>query len=616
MYSFAGIDARQQYKLHSLGPARGIGSYEDFFKLRQLSPKSKLMLSVGGWGEGGQKYSDMAASAPARKSFIDSVIATMDEHPAFGGFDLDWEYPGATDRQGKFADKDNFLKLVRELRERFDSYARTAASSGGGVFKHPRQLELSMAVPVAKFRLQEGYEVYELCQLMDFVNLMTYDLRGNWAGFADVHTPLYKRPGLDEWAYEKLNVNDGSALWHSLGCPKHKLIVGMAFYGRTYTLGSPDNHGLHAPVKKWDTNGGTPGKYSNESGFLSYFEICLDEDTWTKAYDKIGECPYAYKSNQWVGYEDAQSLRVKTRWLRDNKYGGAMIWALDLDDYRGACGPRDVLFDAIASGLEGYTVRVPPAHMLTTTKKPNEWWSPPPPSSSSTTTTTVASTPRSTTTTSTTTTTRRPSTTRFTEPTTARPAPSTTSSAPVTQTTSPADASSNPNCPLDSSGQLLSSFRPHPTDPALYLWCVNGKELVLTCPPGTEWNNADKQCSSRDSAAHPSSAMAPILSQLGAPNSGVADNINYAPDNYVSAPDFESSRLYNNEQQPHIAPSSQDYLPPDVILISPHTTNRRMDLRRRLNDNYRAARFYDISEASQTSALKMGVRTPYEQWVS
>lgn len=456
MYSFAGIDAKT-FNLKSLGPDAGPGSYDDFLRLRQLSPKSRLMLSVGGWGEGGQKYSEMVSTKEGRKSFITSVLKTMDQYKEFGGFDLDWEYPGATDRQGRYADKENFLKLVRELRDALDLYQQSTDSS----WKHPRELELSMAVPVAKFRLQEGYEVEELCKLMSFVNLMTYDLRGTWTGFADVHTPLYRRPGLDEYAYEKLNVNDGAALWNSMGCPKHKIIIGTAFYGRSYTLGSKDNTRLHAPVKKWETNGGLPGKYTNESGFLAYFEYCQEEGTWLREFDSVGKAPYAHKDNQWLGYEDSRSLAIKMDWLRENQYGGAMIWALDLDDYQGVCGPKDILFNTLVDKLKGYTVRLPGAEEMSTTKPANE------PSS-------VAKT------------------TRSPEPTSGpqrKPAPTQPPSVEVL---------TSGRCSADSSGQLLSSFRPHPDNPNLYLWCINGKEMVLTCPPGTEWNDIEKQCVAGD----------------------------------------------------------------------------------------------------------------------
>ena len=48
--------------------------------------------------------------------------------------------------------------------------------------------------------------------------------------------------------------------------------------------------------------------------------------------------PYAYKGNQWASFDDVAVIRRKSELVRSMNLGGAMIWALDLDDFRNVCG--------------------------------------------------------------------------------------------------------------------------------------------------------------------------------------------------------------------------------------------------------------------------------------
>lgn len=52
-------------------------------------------------------------------------------------------------------------------------------------------------------------------------------------------------------------------------------------------------------------------------------------------YNSMG--PYAYLRDQWVSFDDQQMIMRKTNLVKELGLAGAMIWALDLDDFRNIC---------------------------------------------------------------------------------------------------------------------------------------------------------------------------------------------------------------------------------------------------------------------------------------
>lgn len=56
-------------------------------------------------------------------------------------------------------------------------------------------------------------------------------------------------------------------------------------------------------------------------------------------WDDEMKVPFAVAGDQWIGFDDERSIRNKMHWLKNNSYGGAMVWTVDMDDFTGnVCG--------------------------------------------------------------------------------------------------------------------------------------------------------------------------------------------------------------------------------------------------------------------------------------
>lgn len=87
-----------------------------------------------------------------------------------------------------------------------------------------------------------------------------------------------------------------------------KIVLGVPFFGRSFTLQYSNNTGIGAPI----LGPGKAEEYTQEEGVVAYYEICdkITNERWPVDRDPIGS-PYTYNRAQWIAFDDSDSIKRK-----------------------------------------------------------------------------------------------------------------------------------------------------------------------------------------------------------------------------------------------------------------------------------------------------------------
>ena len=266
-------------------------------EIREINPNVKVVLTAASGTEGG--FPAAIVNEDVLRESVANLIDIIVKYD-FDGIDIDWEFPSN--------DEERFghTALLAELRKQLDSA------------KDNKKRQLSIAAGSKQWYF-EITDLTNSVKYLDYVNLMTYDVNAN-NHYTVHHTCTYPMATDKE---TQGSVKENVEVFIKNGVPAEKLIVGAAFYSRQWRNVKDENNGLFAFAGEGSDYG--PG----------YTKLCSDyvnKNGYTRYWDDDAKAPYLFNGNNFITYDDEESLVCKCDYVKDAGIAGIMIWEYSYDE--------------------------------------------------------------------------------------------------------------------------------------------------------------------------------------------------------------------------------------------------------------------------------------------
>lgn len=294
--------------------------YHPFVKqmeqVRSWNPDIKIILSVV--PQEPDAFTVVSASKELREN-VAKTCASLVSQDGFDGVDFDWEYPCVPSNGMNCTpdDRHNYTLLCEAAK-------RGMESVGGG--------SVSIAAGADLYYI-DSIEPERMAEVLDYVCLMTYDLKCGFHALSGHHTALYSSTG----DIFKNSCDQALRLFENAGFPKEKLLMGAAFYSRKWD-DVPDRY--HGFLQLAKTGGGYGPNYDKLE------EEYINKNGYVRYWDDEAKAPFLFNGSTFISYDDAESLTHKCEYVKREGIGGIFYWCHSGD-------PKSVLLRTIGDAIKG-----------------------------------------------------------------------------------------------------------------------------------------------------------------------------------------------------------------------------------------------------------------------